>query len=149
MFTNPYGTSSISSNVYNVPNPHCPYNDAIPGGLTPGKQITIGGHVAFNADRLEFNLLTHSNNIALHINPRFQDNVIVRNSMIGSWGSEERHGPLILQRGAPYELTIRVEQDKFMVNINGHPAFHFAHRAPLHEIARLEIKGEQNVNRIS
>jgi len=142
---NPYSPGSAS----NVPNPSCPYNDHIPGGMTPGKTITIGGVVGHGADRLEFNLLTHSG-IALHINPRFNDNVNVRNSMLnGGWGSEERQGPLIFQRGAPFELTILAQPDKYIVNINGHPAFQYNHRAHLQEVTRLELKGQMHINRIS
>jgi len=144
--SNPYS----GSNAYNVPNPNCPYNDGIPSGLTPGKVITINGHVGHGADRLTFNLLTHSGNIALHINPRLPENVTVRNSLINSgWGNEEKHGPMIFQQGAPYELTIQACPDKYMIHINGHPAFHFAHRVPLQEVARLEIQGQMSVNRIS
>jgi hypothetical protein len=143
---NPYS----GSNAYTVPNPSCPYNDAIPGGLSQGKTITIGGVVSPHADRLEYNLLTNQGNVALHINPRFHDNVNVRNSLVnGGWGSEERHGPLILQRGAPFELTILVQQDKYIVHINGHPAFHYQHRLPFQEVSRLELKGQQQIHRIT
>jgi len=143
---NPYS----GSNAYNVPNPSCPYNDAIPGGLTPGKVITISGHIAHHADRLAFNLPTHSGQIALHINPRLPENVTVRNSCInGGWGNEERHGPMIFQKGAPFEITIEGLHDKYIVRINGHPAFHFAHRLPLQEVGRLELQGQMQIQRIS
>jgi len=143
---NPY----TGSNSFNVPNPSCPYNDAIPGGLTPGKTITIGGVVGHGADRLQFNLLTHSGSNALHINPRFSDNVNVRNSLLGGgWGQEEKHGPLIFQHGAAFELTILVQPDKYIVHINGHPAFHYAHRCPFQEVSRLELQGQMQIHRIS
>jgi len=143
---NPYS----GGNAYNVPNPSCPYNDAIPGGFTPGKIVTINGHVGHGADRLTFNLITHSGNIALHINPRLRENICVRNSLVnGGWQNEERHGPMIFQPGAPFELTIEARQDAYAVNINGHPAWNYNHRVPVNEVGRLELQGQMNIQRIS
>jgi len=143
---NPYS----GNNGFNVPNPSCPYNDAIPNGLAAGKVITINGHIAHGADRLTFNLITMSGSIALHINPRLAEGTLVRNSLVnGSWGNEEKHGQILFQRGAPFELAIEVRQDKYVVRINGHNAFDYAHRIPLYEVARLELQGQMNINRIS
>jgi len=136
--------------MYHVQNPGSSYQGEIPGGLTEGKKIIITGCVGNEADRLAFNLVTYEGHIALHINPRFADGIIVRNSLInGIWGQEERHGSMIFQRGVQYELTIDVLHDKYTVRVNGHFAFAYAHRVSYQEITRLEIQGQQSIHGIS
>ena len=69
---------------------------------------------------LRIDLLTSSGAVAFVINPRFHANAIVRNtdaSGHGSWGPEERHGPFVFQKGAPFELIITAEYDKYRVRI--------------------------------
>lgn len=53
--------------------------------------------------------LTKGNDIAMHINPRFDDHgkkIIVRNSLIGNkWGKEERgHNHFPFTQGQPFEV---------------------------------------------
>lgn len=55
--------------------------------------------------------------IALHINPRFHANCVVRNSELGGWGPEERHGPLPFTKGGHFEMIINCEPDKYRVRI--------------------------------
>lgn len=70
-----------------------PFFTAIPGGLYPSKTIVISGTILPNANRFHINLRSGSD-IAFHLNPRFDENAVVRNTQIGSsWGSEERSLP--------------------------------------------------------
>lgn len=143
MLHNPY-----SNHHHEVPNPSSPYDGVIPHGLAVGKQIYVSGHARPHADRIQFNLLGRSGHV-LHINPRFNDNSIVRNSEnYGAWGAEERAGPFPFHRGQPFELIISVEQDRYRVVVNGQPAFDFFHRAPIQEVERLNIVGDVDVRRI-
>lgn len=64
--------------------------------------------------RFKFNLIGNGNTI-LHINPRFNENCVVRNSKFGGWGQEERGGGLPFHRGSTFEIIILVEEDKFRV----------------------------------
>jgi hypothetical protein len=142
-YNNPYNNHSCQA-----PSPSCPYNGPIPNGLIPGKQIFISGVVGHHADRLQFNLKTHSGQIALHVNPRFNDNCIVRNTERGGWGQEERQGPMIFQRGAPFELIISCEHDRYRVAVNGQPAFDYHHRIPFQEVSALNLEGDMHINNI-
>lgn len=54
-------------------------------------------------------------NFVLHVNPRFSQKCIVRNSKFGSWGQEERHGGIPLKRNDIFEIIILVEEDKYRV----------------------------------
>ena len=59
--------------------------------------------------------------IALHVNPRFDENCVVRNSLIyQSWGDEERHPNFMpLQRGVNFEILILCEQAEYKVGADG------------------------------
>ncbi len=90
--------------------------------------------------RIDF--LTAQNQIAFHINPRFHLGVIVRNSDLGGWGPEDRHGGFPFKHNHPFEMCISAESDHFKVAVNGQHLFDYNHRAPLDSIVRLAISGQ-------
>jgi len=143
-FPSPFGGNNNTIN-----SPGCPWEGDIPDGLQPGKEIQISGHVPQHSNRFEFNLKSH-HGTALHINPRFDQNAIVRNSeQHGGWANEERNGYMQFHRGANFEMVIHVDHDKYRVNINGQHAFDFHHRVPFTEVHRLSISGDVQIHRIS
>lgn len=143
---NPYQNHQNPNFVHN---PHIPYNVQIPGGLTNGKTVHIGGHVPHHANRFEINFKSHSGT-ALVINPRFDQNSMVRNTCIhGNWGGEELDGGNRLQKGQNFQMDIRAEHGHYSVSINGHHAFNYNHRLPMHEVNTFEITGDVQVHQIS
>ena len=53
---------------------------------------------------------------ALHFNPRFNQNCIVRNAMqSGSWGFEERDGGLPFAKGQLFEIIIMTTASSYQV----------------------------------
>jgi len=120
----------------------------INNGLVPGKQIFISAVANPNADRFRIDLVNNNNQIALHINPRFNEGCIVRNSELGSWGAEERSGGLPMTRGAAFEVIILVENDKYKVAINGQHAFEYRQRSPYQNVGKLNISGDLRINRV-
>uniref|UniRef100_A0A670YXG7 Galectin n=1 Tax=Pseudonaja textilis TaxID=8673 RepID=A0A670YXG7_PSETE len=139
------GKIQINSNIVCVFSPQpLPYRTTICGGFSPSKSIMVSGSVSPCAQRFEINLKV-GNCIALHINPRFDQNAIVRNSLLNTcWGSEERHLPcgMPLMRGHPFTIRIQCEAHCFKVAVNGNHQFDYNHRICNRLINLLEVDGD-------
>ncbi|XP_043922749.1 galectin-4-like [Protopterus annectens] len=135
-----------------VYNPTIPYVAHIPGGLSPKKTIIVRGNIPYGATGFHINFKAgYSNDIALHINPRFNEQAVVRNSLIGGcWGSEERglsYNPF--QPGQFFDLSIRSGNGRFKVFVNGQHAFDYVHRLhSLQQIDLMEIGGDVSISYI-
>ncbi|KAM7139710.1 galectin-9-like isoform 2-T2 [Macrochelys suwanniensis] len=143
--------STYSSNPAFPPGPYqpqtypVPYYTSIAGGLYPSRSLAITGTIPLNADRFHINL-KWGEDIAFHLNPRFSEKTIVRNSLLHQcWGPEERGLPsgMPLSRGQSFTIWILCEAHCFMVTVNGHHQFAYNHRVPnLQQIDRLEVEGD-------
>ncbi len=76
-------------------------------------------------------------------------NCVVRNSLIGGkWGAEENNGGLPFQKGANFDLNIKIDQDAYRVDINKKPFCEFRHRADFKNLKSYELSGEIKVTEI-
>jgi len=133
--------------------PNVPLIVGIPGGMHPGKKVYISGKVPHHADRFTINFkwgAAPNDNIAMHINPRFHDKVIVENTYSGNmWGVEERkpsHFPL--ERKEDFGCDIECHSSHFEVRINGN-SFTYNHRLlPIERINTLEISGDVKLREV-
>ncbi|XP_037736262.1 galectin-9 isoform X2 [Chelonia mydas] len=132
--------STYSPQTYPVP-----YHTWILGGLYPSRSFVITGTIPLDADRFHVNL-KWGKEIAFHLNPRFPEKTIVRNSFLNQcWGPEERDLPsgMPLSRGQIFTIWILCEARCFMVTVNGHHQFAYNHRVPnLQQIDKLEVEGD-------
>ncbi|KAG0440385.1 hypothetical protein HPB47_016307 [Ixodes persulcatus] len=81
--------------------------------------------------------------VALHVNPRFAESAIVRNSLKGgSWGEEERDGEMPLAIGQPFRLSVAVLEDCFRLTINDAHFADYAHRLSVGSVRNLVVEGD-------
>ncbi|XP_067317094.1 LOW QUALITY PROTEIN: galectin-4 [Anolis sagrei] len=124
--------------------PQVPYVGNLPGGLGPKKTIVVRGFIPQDAKRFRINFKA-GQEIALHINPRLDERVVVRNSFLGGrWGQEEREISVNpFQRGQYFDLSIRCGNQQFKIFIDGQPLFNYKHRFHnFQQINTLEIDGD-------
>ncbi|XP_023869125.1 galectin-9 isoform X2 [Salvelinus sp. IW2-2015] len=126
-----------------------PYKNIMAGGLYPGRNITIQGVVNHNADKFCINLRFNSG-VAFHFNPRFNENVVVRNSLLKEqWGPEERTGGMPFYRGQPFTMIIMCDTQCYRVMVNGALMFSYNHRHFLfQQIDILEVEGDVSLSAV-
>ncbi|XP_070338833.1 galectin-9-like isoform X4 [Equus asinus] len=135
------------------PNPAypMPFFTSIPGGLYPSKRIFVSGTVLPSAQRFHINLRSGSD-IAFHLNPRFDENTVVRNTHVnGSWGSEERSlcQKMPFTRSKSFSVCITCEGHCLRVVVDGQHLCDYNHRLKnLSGINNLEVAGDVQLTRV-
>ncbi|XP_040496967.1 galectin-9 isoform X4 [Ursus maritimus] len=128
-----------------------PFFTSIPGGLYPSKSIFVSGTVLPTAQRFHINLRSGSD-IAFHLNPRFDENVVVRNTQINSsWGCEERSLPqkMPFARGRSFSVWITCEGYGLKVAVDGQHLLEYSHRLKnLPAINSLEVGGDVQLSHV-
>ncbi|XP_073494899.1 galectin-3 [Phyllobates terribilis] len=120
----------------------------LPSGCTQGMMLNIQGVPTGKRFSIDF---VEGNDIALHINPRFDEKpyVVVRNSMIrGQWGQEERQCPKFpFQMQQPFKLQILFEPDGYKVAVNNENICKYPHRLKnFAGIKCIRINGAVTIN---
>ncbi|XP_078287202.1 galectin-9-like [Rhinoraja longicauda] len=132
-----------------VSNPVIPYK-AYVGPILPQRLIKIVGTVNTNPRKFTINLfVSYSDNIALHIDQRYAEKVLVRNTRINqTWGAEERALPFTpFVPGQTFEMQIMVQPSCYTVLVDGKHLFNYNHRVqPLNQIDQLEVFGDINIS---
>ncbi|XP_053737969.1 galectin-8-like [Synchiropus splendidus] len=120
-----------------------PFRAELPDGLSAGRSITIRGRTTDGAQSVCVNLrVSGSSDIALHLNPRLDRRLFVRNSFLSEcWGSEETQlDAFPFRAGHYFEMIVLCEQQRFRVAVNGSHQFCYKHRVQdLSRVTLLEI----------
>jgi len=129
-----------------------PYTSRLLAQIKPGQSLVVHGNVHTSATRFEINLLNdcveinpHSGTVPLHVSVRFDEGKVVLNSYQGAeWGKEERHSNP-LSPDQPFDVRIRVHEDKYELFVNQKHLADFKHRATYSSVDHLQIKGDVNL----
>eukprot|EP00071_Canis_lupus_P044691 XP_022278248.1 galectin-9 isoform X3 [Canis lupus familiaris] len=147
----PFPNPIIPPTAYPTPTYPMPFFTSIPGGLYPSKSIIVSGTVLPGAKRFHINLRS-GNDIAFHLNPRFNENTVVRNTQINnSWGSEERSLPrkMPFVQGQSFSVWIMCEGHCFKVAVDGEHLFEYYHRLKnLLAINNMEVAGDVQLTHV-
>ncbi|KAM9324007.1 galectin-9-like [Gastrophryne carolinensis] len=144
-----FGAAKPNKSPTIVQNPVMPFQAALPKNFTANRKIIIAGNVHYGAERFHVNLInSRTRNILLHLNPRFNEGTIVRNTQDrGSWGPEERQVSYMpFYPGQNFQLEIRNEGSVFGVYSNGTKLFNYVHRLPANQIDMMEVAGNISLN---
>uniref|UniRef100_A0A2A4K5T7 Galectin n=1 Tax=Heliothis virescens TaxID=7102 RepID=A0A2A4K5T7_HELVI len=129
-------------------NPVIPCVHPIPAGMYPGRMIRVQGSIPPGAQRFAINFQCGPNtdprdDIALHLNFRFVEMVVVRNHLTAmNWGVEDTSGGMPLHRGESFEALILCEPHSLKVALNGMHFCEFPHRVPFQRISHLTVDGD-------
>ncbi|XP_074030994.1 tectonin beta-propeller repeat-containing peroxin 23 [Leptinotarsa decemlineata] len=140
---------------YDLSKKESPFRVALHVGCIPGTVITLTGYISDKAERIAINLdapvtykVKHKShaeleNTCLHINPRFTEGVVVRNSMSeGKWGAEEKDGRNPFVPGQEFHLKIETTEDAYLIYVNDQNFTSFRHRLPPHSVSVLSYWGK-------
>lgn len=130
-----------SGNFYRVP-----YDSRIVNnGFGFNKKMFICGTPATSCRQFSINLVHRDDNIALNLNPRFGDNIIVLNSLqTGQWGAAEFSlNPI--KTGLLFDIMILNDLYHFVIFLNGSVFYTFAHRSYSHDINGIQVHGDVEI----
>ncbi|KRT79436.1 hypothetical protein AMK59_7120, partial [Oryctes borbonicus] len=125
----------------------------------PGTFLTLTGYVMCDVDRFAINLNVYPTykakaknyseleNCALHFNVRFEEDLVVRNSMIdGKWGEEERYGGNPFTRGKEFVIQIEFTPDDYIIFVNDNKLCNYRHRLPCSACHLIDMWGKITPN---
>ena len=94
---------------------------------------------------------SETTDVALHFNPRFRENCVIRNTKQGGlYGKEERlPNVLPITPGATFELLFLVQHEAFKVAVNGKHFIEYKHRIPYQVVGLLKIEGDAVIDRVN
>ena len=124
-----------------------PYDGKLPQELDLGSYIKIFGKTERNAIRFAIDLMTATQDVAFHFNPRIKDGSIVRNSRLNNdWYNEEREIRVMpFAKDQTFTLIISVEKELYRLFLNGIYLLDFRHRLPYRSVTSIAIDGDIQV----
>ncbi|KAL8603608.1 hypothetical protein ACOMHN_005550 [Nucella lapillus] len=138
------GAEYYEASVQN--NCRTPFSGRFPRGLREGQAVRLRGMVKGDANRFYLNFQNDQDedNIALHFNPRQDDNDVVLNHRSGGgWGEEQRgFDSFPFKRNQFFDLFFIVLDDKFNVYVNEEFFTSFPHRSNIRDVNYLTIQGD-------
>uniref|UniRef100_A0A7N6C0L8 Galectin n=1 Tax=Anabas testudineus TaxID=64144 RepID=A0A7N6C0L8_ANATE len=98
-----------------------------------GETLTITGVPKPNAARFNVNISSSDNDIALHVDPRFNHlnyirKVVFNSCQGGTWGEEQCVQSFPFEEGKEFEISIEFKSAEFLVILPDNTVFRFPNR---------------------
>ncbi|KAG7505193.1 hypothetical protein JOB18_025640 [Solea senegalensis] len=115
--------------------------------LQNGDRLKVKGVILPDAQRFQIDLGRDKDDLALHFNPRFHDDidgaVLVCNSKTaGCWGDEKREVYNPLERGTDVKIVLKLEGDMFEVELPDGYEVNFPNRVGMDVINFVRVTGD-------
>ncbi|XP_019717860.1 lectin, galactoside-binding, soluble, 2b [Hippocampus comes] len=111
-----------------------------------GQEFKIRIKPKDDCSRFSINIGHDSENIALHFNPRFDDSVIVCNSMSGGcWGEEHRDENLCFSRGEESKFYINFNYEEFYIKLPDGSMMSFPNRLGDVKYKYFDVGGDARI----
>ncbi|KAG5274145.1 hypothetical protein AALO_G00159680 [Alosa alosa] len=112
--------------------------------LRSGDQLKIQGIIVSDANRFQIDLGTDKDNLAMHFNPRFRDEVVIvcNSKHESTWGDEERHARNPLHPGTMVKVRVKLAGNLFEVELPDGEEIQFPNREGLDVITYVRVKGD-------
>ncbi|XP_051985869.1 galectin-2-like [Xyrauchen texanus] len=110
-----------------------------------GMEMKVSGKVKSECEGFSINIGHDTNAIALHFNPRFNENVIVCNSNSGSWGDEHREHCFPFQKGNEFKLIITFNNDTFYIKLPEGTMMSFPNRFGDDTFKHIHVVGDVKI----
>ncbi|RXG72760.1 Tectonin beta-propeller repeat-containing protein [Armadillidium vulgare] len=114
-------------------------------GFRPGSFVSFKGKIPDGAKRFQVDLMLDDTycNIALHLNPRFDNKVVVMNVREhNAWSYEEKETLRPFVRGRDVHVTLLCDDRDFKITVNDKLYYCFTHRIMPSDINHLSIGGD-------
>jgi len=155
------GGSAVVTPNATLKNPRLPLttriHNGMDSGMAVGKKVIVNCQINPRAQRFKINLQfgTSGSDVALHFNPRYDQNTVVLNSKVRNWwGTEQRHhipdGLKYEQRPANVDIEFLMNSEDFHIFVD--KAFFASFRPQVHQsldLDTLHIDGDCFVNSVS
>ncbi|XP_049444128.1 beta-galactoside-binding lectin-like [Epinephelus fuscoguttatus] len=118
-----------------------------------GQKMTAVGVPNHNAEQFSVNIGLSEQEIALHINPRFNANgdektVVCSSHLEGSWGEEMRIKNFPFQQGEEFKIIVEFSESGFMVILPDGFKFTFLNRPGAKKYSCFSFGGEVSMKRL-
>ncbi|XP_030637883.1 beta-galactoside-binding lectin-like [Chanos chanos] len=118
-----------------------------------GQTLTVTGVPKADATNFAINVGHSGEEIALHVNPRFdahgdQRAIVCNSYQGGNWCEEQRDGAFPFNQGEEFKVKITFTSEEFLITLPDGSEIHFPNRLGAEKYRYLQFDGEAKIQGI-